>query len=60
MDGTLVLSVTGYSQDYELHSTTVDLRTVLRPGANTVAIHCRQTTGGQYIDIGIVDLVPAR
>ena len=58
VNGTLVLTVTGYTQDYELNSAMgVDLKTVLKPGANTIAVHCRQTTGGQYIDVGITDLI---
>jgi len=35
------------------------LRT-LHPGRNLMAIHCRQNNGGQYIDAGIVEYLPAQ
>ena len=60
INGMLALKVTGYTQDYELTASPVDLKTLLRRGSNTIAVHCHQTTGGQYIDVGIVDLVPAK
>jgi hypothetical protein len=31
----------------------------LRKGHNILAVHCHQTNGGQYIDVGIDAIVPA-
>ena len=60
VNGVLALSVTGYTQDYQIETASADLRSLLKSGANTLAVHCHQTTGGQYIDVGIVDVVPVK
>lgn len=57
INGKLIAELSGFTSDYimvELHD---KLRRALRSGKNTLAIHCRQTGGGQYIDAGIVDVI---
>jgi len=50
LDGHLVASLKGYTSAYSY----VMLKGVdLGPGKHTLAIHCKQTRGGQFIDCGI-------
>lgn len=56
INGVLATQVTGYVQDYEETPLLPAGRAALKPGKNLIAVHCHQTMGGQYIDVGIVDV----
>jgi hypothetical protein len=56
LNGKWVAKLGGYTTDYE----SIEIpRSSLRQGSNVLAIHCRQTTGGQFLDCGIDALIPA-
>jgi hypothetical protein len=53
VNGTLVLQDTGYSRDYYPAALDLEARGVFKAGDNLIAVHCHQTTGGQFIDVGV-------
>ncbi|MFQ6096318.1 MAG: glycoside hydrolase family 2 TIM barrel-domain containing protein, partial [Armatimonadota bacterium] len=53
VNGKMVATLKGYTTDYVLHEATEALREALVVGENTLAVHCHQTVGGQFIDVGI-------
>jgi hypothetical protein len=59
VDGVLATQVSGYVADYEPVRIKTKARELLRPGKHVLAVHCKQTTGGQYIDVGLVDVQAA-
>ena len=58
LNGVEVIRLDGYTSDYTLVPLTDKARAALRAGENTLAVHCHQEKGGQYIDAGLSCLVP--
>ena len=55
VNGQLVFEQEGYLQEYVELDLPGIARASFRAGQNTLAVHCRQTRGGQYIDVGLLD-----
>jgi hypothetical protein len=57
VNGKLVLKLQGYTTGYTVIPLSRDASLAFKPGRNLLAVHCHQTKGGQYIDVGLLDLV---
>ena len=57
INGVKALSRGGYRNVYADYPIAPEAAATLKPGRNTIAVHCHQTGGGQYVDVGIVDFV---
>jgi hypothetical protein len=59
INGVLAATVTGFTTGYGFTPmTAAGQGAVVAGGNNVLAVHCHQTTGGQYIDAGIFDANP--
>ena len=56
LNGVPALSAEGYLVDYALYDVTPEALAALHAGTNSIAVHCSQTSGGQFVDVGIVTL----
>jgi len=56
INGVLALKTSGFIVNYDAFPLTAAGKAALKPGRNVIAIHCHQTTGGQYVDFGLVDV----
>ncbi|MEI9962687.1 MAG: hypothetical protein WDM76_16690 [Limisphaerales bacterium] len=54
INGVLALKAGGFTGNYDASPLTVAGKSALKPGKNLIAIHCHQTGGGQYVDLGFV------
>ncbi len=58
-DGVVAAKLSGYTTGYELTRLGKNAVKQLADGKVVLAVHCRQTEGGQFIDVGIVALEEA-
>jgi hypothetical protein len=57
INGVLAAKLTGYTTSYVQFPLGKEASRALKAGSSCLAVHCHQTQGGQYIDVGIVDVV---
>ena len=55
INGTLVVALKGYTTKYQVIPIPEEDHRRIKLGRNTLAVHCSQKTGGQFIDVHLVD-----
>ncbi len=58
INGVLAMKSNGFITSYTPRPISKAAKATLRKGRNIIAVHCRQHEGGQYIDVGLVDVLP--
>ena len=56
LNGVLAFKESGYLTEYQEFPIPAEARNALHAGDNTIAIHCHQNSGGQFIDAGLLDV----
>jgi len=59
LNGVLACRDGGFQTGYDDFEIEARAAATLKTGENTIAVHCRQTAGGQFIDVGLIDAPPA-
>ena len=57
LNGKLIKKLTDYTTGYVLAEPDAKRTGALHKGKNILAVHCSQTGGGQFIDVGLVEVI---
>jgi hypothetical protein len=61
INGARAFAAKGYVTRYEYRTLGKKVQAAIKPGQDiTLAVHCHQNSGGQYIDVGLSERVPAK
>ena len=58
INGQKVFETPEWTSAYQKVELSAQARAALKPGRNSIAVHCHQTSGGQYVDVGLA--IPSR
>jgi hypothetical protein len=59
LNGVLLTKQTGFNSKYDFFAVPAAARQALRAGDNVLALHARSPQGGEYLDAGLYETVPA-
>jgi beta-galactosidase len=54
VNGTQIFQESGFITQYKVVALSEQAQRVFHTGGNTIAVHCHQVAGGQYIDVGFL------
>ena len=57
LNGQLLKRLAGYTTSYMLEEPDAQATGAQHKGSNVLAVHCKQTGGGQFIDVGLVEVI---
>ena len=60
INGVQAATAGGFVTDHTIIPISDTGKAAMKPGKNIIAVHCHQSNGGQYIDLGIVDVQPGK
>jgi len=60
INGTQAICAKGYITQFKTERISRKIANTLKAGKNVIAVHCRQTGGGQFIDVAIYDTAPLK